>query len=81
MTRPTYRLHALVKLGIVSASIVVILAGSSSVEARAQTDSIGGRIFRDVLTEVAKASDLPRLDSAALPAAFAGRSASTPASG
>ena len=60
------RLDALVKLGIVSAGIVVILAGSASVEARAQTDSIGGRIFRIVLDEVANASNLPRLDSTAL---------------
>ena len=54
------------KLGIVSASIGVFLAGSASVEAHAQTDSIGGRIFREVVNEVAKASDLPRLDSTAL---------------
>ena len=54
------------KLGIVSAGIVVILAGPASADARAQTDSIGGRIFRDAVTEIARASALPRLDSAAL---------------
>ena len=50
------------KFVIVLAGIGVILASP----ARAQTDSIGGRIFRDIITEVAKASNLPRLDSAAL---------------
>jgi len=51
-----------VKFVIVLVGIGVILASP----ARAQTDSIGGRIFRDIITEVAKASNLPRLDSAAL---------------
>jgi hypothetical protein len=51
-----------VKLRIVLAGIGLILAGP----ARAQTDSIGGPIFRDAVNEVAKASNLPRLDSAAL---------------
>lgn len=54
------------KLSIVSAGIVFIVAGPGSTEARAQTDSIGGRIFRDAVTEIARASDLPRLDSAVL---------------
>jgi hypothetical protein len=45
--------------------IVALVSGFASRDLRAQTDSISG-MFRDALTEVAKASELPRLDSAAL---------------
>lgn len=62
MTRGLTTPRLLARLGIVLAGIGVILPSP----ARAQTDSIGGRIFREVVNEVAKASNLPRLDSAAL---------------
>jgi len=53
-----------VALGRISLAIAVLIGGSAC-DARAQTDPIHG-IFRHVLTEVAVASELPRLDSAAL---------------
>jgi hypothetical protein len=54
-----------VNLRAVYAGILSIVCGAAAREARAQTDSIG-RIFRDVLVEVAEAGELPRLDSTAL---------------
>lgn len=51
-------------LGRISLAIAVLIGGSAC-DARAQTDPIHG-IFRHVLTEIAVASELPRLDSAAL---------------
>jgi len=53
-----------VTFGRISVGIVVALAGTASRDLHAQ-DSIS-RIFRDALTEIAVASELPRLDSAAL---------------
>ena len=54
-----------VKLRFIYAGIVALIGSFGSRDLRAQTDSIGG-LFRRVLTEVAKASELARLDSAAL---------------
>jgi len=54
-----------VKLGVVCAGIVVLVGGTVAREVRAQTDPFD-LVFRPALVDVAEASGLPRLDSAAV---------------